>query len=412
MTRAPLLCALVAVASCSRSTELIGSSSSLQCASNNAPIHLAGTDSAHCAGALAAQFGRYALCSCDDLTLTADLDVHDRPPPPAAGLPPPGGAGASGHGGVSIPNPGTKTSDAPPAAIGVSGDVTVWGGTSLNGSMIVSGGGGIKLNGGGVGGNMHSDGPIDTLLPALVGGDMYAAGNVMGPYSIAGTLHVQDSSIVGGSVMAPVVTRETVTIPTPCGCDKGPLFDIAAEVSARANDNVNDSVTFTDQFASEIDDSSATFDWPCGEYYLPNLSTGQGTSMVFRIHGHVAIFVDGDVRLGGNLNVAFDDGADLDLVVAGSFYTVGQLFGESKSPSSLRLWVASSTVSLGNEIQFSAFVYAPSAVFTEGVGVTMGGSYIVQTLTAATEADVDIYYDANAALGGQACGVAAPDVVR
>jgi hypothetical protein len=103
MTRAPTVAVLLAAAvGCSRSTELIKTSQAT-CAADPV-VHLGGSDNAHCAGALAAQFGRYALCSCNDLIVVADLFVGElgrgrRPPPPGdAGRPSAdGGTGGDPH---------------------------------------------------------------------------------------------------------------------------------------------------------------------------------------------------------------------------------------------------------------------------------------------------------------------------
>jgi len=416
MTRGPVLAGLVIAAlGCKRSTELIAPSS-LECPTPDAVVHLGGTDGPHCGGALAAQFGRYALCSCDDLIVVADLFVGNlggpgKPPPPGSpGGPPPGDGGVpSGHAGG-----GTGSSNLPadaggtPGAVGVNGDVLVWGPTNLNGPLVVSGTGGVKLTGGYLVGTVRSDGPVNTRAPVGLAGDLYAAGDVDGPFSIGGTLHAPASAQLGMGATAAAISREDVTVSPPCGCGNGPLIDIAGAVADRAQSNANGRVTFVDEFDDEIDDD-ATFDWPCGEYYLPALRTSQGASLEFRVHGRVGIFVAGDVRLGNNLIVSLDSGAELDLVVAGSFYTTGRLFGAPKSPAKLRVWVAAPTVSLGDQIQFGAVVYAPSAVLSAGVGLTLNGSYFAQTLTAAD--DVNIYYDDTAAQAGQTCGVPALDQV-
>jgi hypothetical protein len=300
--------------------------------------------------------------------------------------------------------------DGSPGAVGVNGDVMISRGpTILTGTMVVSSDDGITLSGGNIQRNLRSAGPVSTTSPTFVGGRLFSGGNVSGPVSIGTELHLPSSATVGTNVQSPSVIREDVTVAPPCRCKDGPLFAIAKEVKAHAADNANRAVSFTGLFADEVADSQ-TFDWPCGSYYLPGIRSGEAASLEFRVHGHVAIFVDGDVRLANDLAVTLDPGAELDLVVAGSFYSRGRLFGAPESPANLRLWVGSSNVSLGDQIQFDAVVYAPQADFAAGVSLTMHGSFFVQTVKAAD--DVNIFYDPRAATAGATCGVAPPDPVE
>jgi hypothetical protein len=331
------------------------------------------------------------------------------PPPSDAGRPSGnGGTGGDPHPDGGMPPRSTGASGGVPGAVGVNGDVKVRGPIDLAGALLVSSPDGITLTGGHVGGNVRSDGPVTTSSPAFVAGDMFSGGNVSGPFMIGGGLHLPATATVGPYVLAPTVTREEVTVPSPCGCQDDPLFDMAGEVTAHAAHNANESVPFTAMFADEIDESQ-TFDWPCGSFYLSAIRTGPAASLEFRVHGHVAIFVDGDVQLGNNLHVALDPGAELDLVVAGSFISTGRLFGEPNTPAKLRLWVASTTISVGDQMQFGAVVYAPRAVFSAGFSLQMNGSFFVQTVNAAD--DVNVFYDGMAAAGGQACGLAPPSPI-
>jgi len=378
-------------------------------------VHLGGTDDAHCAGALAAQSGRYALCTCNDLIVLHDLIVGERgkplPAPPPRGSPPPGYGGMGGDGrtdGGQHPHP-PNAMDGSPGAVGVNGDVMIRGPTILTGTMVVGSADGIALSGGNIQRNLRSEGPVSTNAPVFVGGELFSGASVSGPFSIGTGLHLPASGIVGPNVISPTVIREDVTVASPCPCEDGPLFDIAKEVTAHAADNSNQAVSFTGLFADEVPDGQ-TFDWPCGSYYLPGIRSGEAAALEFRIHGHVAIFVDGEVRLGNDLAVTFDPGAELDLVVAGSLTAMGRVFGANTSPANLRLWIGSNTVRLGDQIQFGAVVYAPQAVFSAGISLQMNGSLFVQTVNATD--DVNLFYDAAVAAGGESCGFAPPDLVE
>src|SRR5581483_10129915 len=325
-----LMGALGASGACTRTTELLAPAA--ECAAAGPVVHLGGTDDASCAGALAARFGRYALCSCDPLNVLGAFSVGQLP---AAGA----GPGADGGAFAGDGSDGAAAVDPrPPGAVGVNGYAIIWGPTNVNGPMIAAGPDGFKIAGGSLAGNIRSGGVVATLANVRVQGDVFAVGDVAGPYIVNGALHVQPAAMVGPDVRASSTLREPVVVAPPCACDGPPLFDIGGAVADRKTRNANQSLSFGAAFADQIADSQS-FDWPCGEFYLTGIRTLPQASLEFRIHGRTAIFVDGDVRLGNNLSVTLDPGAELDLVVAGSFFTNGRIFGSPEAPARMRLWV-------------------------------------------------------------------------
>jgi len=389
--KAVCLAAALGVASygCTETTELIAAPP--VCVAPGPIVHLGGTENSTCAGAVASVVGRYALCTCSDLTVTGSLSVN--PPRDMRGPASPPG----------IPPPPSFIS-----AVGTDGSASISGFTHVKGSLVAAGVGGVLLaDAGMISGNVRSGGGLRTLtrMPFLVSGDAFVNGNVDGPFVIQGAIHLPATSAIAPDVNGGSVTQEPVSVSAPCDCANGPAFDIGAAVAARKTKNANASLGFADtQLASES--NTETIDWPCGEYYLTEIRTDQNAALEFRIHGHVGVFVAGDVRLGNNLHVTLDPGADLDLVVAGSFFMTGQVFGSPATPALTRLWVASTTVSLPEQVQFGAAVYAPAAVFSAGVGLTFSGTLFVDTLS--VKGDVRITYDPTAVEAGQSCGVAAP----
>jgi hypothetical protein len=389
--KAPCLVAalIVAASGCTETTELIAAPP--VCVAPGPIVHLGGTDDSTCAGAVAARLGRYALCTCSDLTLTGSLSVSV--PRDVAGPP---------------PTPGVPPSPAFLAAVGTDGSANISGFTHVKGSLVAAGTVGVLFtNDGMVLGNVHSGGSMSTLakLPLFIAGDAFVNGDINGAFAVQGSIHIPPTSAVAPEVQAGSITQEAISVAAPCGCGNGPAFDIAAAVASRKDKNANASLGFSDSHLSG-ESTSETIDWPCGEYYLTEIRTDQNAPLEFRIHGRVGIFVAGDVNLGNNLNVTLDPGAELDIVVAGSFFLTGRVFGSPVTPALTRLWVGSTTVSLPDQVQFGAAVYAPAAVFSAGVGLTFSGTLFVDTLSVL--GDVRITYDPTATQAGQSCGATAP----
>jgi hypothetical protein len=390
--------ALLAAAAvgCTRTTELFPSLTAA-CTAPGPVVHLGGDGDASCAGAIAANLGRYALCTCTDLVVTGNLDV---------GVP----SGAGGAPGRPPPGPPPPPSFLTP--VGSDGSIQVVGITRTKGSVISAGASDLVFGRGGfVGGSVHAAGALTAspMMELLVAGDAYVNGAIGGRVNIQGTLHVPTGAQLSLGTRAHDIVPETVTVDSPCQCGAGPVFDVAAAVAARKDKNADDALSFPVSLLADLG-SNETLDWGCGEYYVPAIQTADGTTLDMRVHGRVGIFVAGDLRLGGNFTVSLDPGSELDLVVAGSVFTTGRVFGSPATPSRTRLWVGSTTVSLPDVIQFGAAVYAPSAVFSAGAGMTFAGTLFAGTLS--VSGDVHITYDTSATAGGQSCGLGPPPSVE
>jgi hypothetical protein len=311
-------------------------------------------------------------------------------------------------GGFSVKSLASAPAGAIPGAVGVNENFSVVGAIDAPGMVRVAGA--VNLAGGSIQGNLRARYEVSAYREVSVGKELFAGGDVTGPFVVTGGVHAPYSASVSSEVLSSRIVRESVSVPDPCDCDWGPLFSIGTAVAGRRTENANGILPFAGVFLEEIT-TSQTFDWPCGEFYLSKLQTSRQAPIEFRIHGHVGIFVDGDVRLGNNLEVFLDPGASLDLVVAGTFSTSGRLFGAPTVPRHMRLWVGEAKVSLPDEIQFGAMVYAPSAAFTAGAGLVYSGSLFVSTV--AINGDIGLTYDPGAADEGQlVCGVAPPPLIQ
>jgi hypothetical protein len=411
------------LAACTRTTELFPAGPSA-CVAPGPVISFANAGGgAACAGTVAANAARFALCACTDLVLTGNFIVNSIG---AASLRGPGPGGASGNPptGASPGQPAATNGSPWPggfpvngllpksffAAVGTDGNLQVSGHGDVPGTLVTAGGGDAQLGREGhVLGNAHVAGGLRPGIAYWISNDAYVGGDVAGHLVVGGALHAPVGATMTADAQAGSIVREPVKVAPPCNCGAGPGIDVAAAVEARRTRNANPALPFSEDVLDEVV-SAQTLDLPCGEYYLETLRSGSGGALELRIHGHVGIFVAGDVRLGDNLTVTLDAGATLDLVVAGSFYTTGRVFGSPASPAGTRLWVGSTTVSLPDQVQFGAFVYAPAAVFSAGAGMTFSGSLFVGTLSVA--GDVRLGFDPALLQQGAACGAAVPTPIE
>lgn len=363
---------------------------------------------------MAARLGRYALCTCTDLNLTGDLSAKGPGTSRATGGV--GGnagtGGTAGFGDIGVPGLGGPPGPSFGAAVGTDGNANIAGPVEIGGSFIAAGGRNVTFSRGmSVRGNLRGGGDLTAYsrMQFFVAGDAYAGGDVLGNFVVGGALHIPANASIGKETQIQNVINEDVRVAPPCNCGAGPFFDFGSTIASRAITNDNSSLTFP--IASLTDESAPqTLDWPCGEYYLSEILTRTEAALEFRIHGRVGIFVAGDVRLGSILHVTLDPGAELDLVVGGSFFTNNRVFGSPQQPAGTRLWVGGTTVSLQTQVQLGALVYAPAAVFSAGVGLTFSGSLFVGTLSVA--GDVRITYDPAALQAGQSCGFPPPGPIE
>jgi hypothetical protein len=397
------LLSLALLGACSRSTELLPAKMAA-CSGLGPVVRIGGTGPQSCTGALAARFGRYALCSCNHLILSAGgLFVGGPGGPPDRG---PGGG----------LDPGAPAPRAFIASVGTDGDLRIGtekdppgAMTAVAGSIVTAGIGRTNFaHGGHVQGNLRGGGGFATMttMGVWVSGEMVSGGEVIGLFKVVGgPLHIPPGASLAAEVQSMGVERELVPVAPPCGCDTTPALDLVGAIAERKTNNANAALPFDPQgLLTDVQAQSLTL--PCGEYYLPELRTAPGAPIMLRVQGRAAIFVAGDVALGDNFLVSLDDGAELDLVVARSFDTRGRVFGAPMAPARMRLWVASTTVSLPEQIQFAAAVYAPKAVFSAGANLTFSGSLYVGTVL--VDGDVRVSYDPTVTLGGDACGVPPP----
>lgn len=391
----PAFAVASAVAACVQNTELFPDATGA-CAVSAPPLQVGDAMNPLCAGAVAAQAARFALCTCEDLVVTRNLSVRS------------GRSMSMVDGGAAREEGRPEASTDVVAAVGSDGDVRVSAATMIAGALIAVGN--IELGGRShIFGNLRSGGAVETAMTddTVVHGDGFIAGSVTGSLEVLGTLHVGARAEVGEDVRAETISRDSVPrVEPPCNCSAPHTIDIGEAVARRAQVNANRWLNF-DATRLEDLDSSTTVNLACGEYHFDRIRTQPGAALELRVRGRTAIFVAGDVSLGDNLIVTLEPEATLDIFVAGSFLSTGRVIGAPTAAARVHLWVGSTSVSLSDQVQFGAVVYAPAAVLTAGAGARFTGALFVGALS--ISGDVRLTYDPAAALAGSACGTPRPD---
>jgi hypothetical protein len=380
-----LACVVLVAAACTQRTQLLPVDGGVACSGLGTPVQL-GND---CAPALAARTLRYAVCTCQSLVFSGNLTTEAMPPMMGPG----GGPGGPG------PGPGPAP---PPAAVGSDGSIQIGGQAQLAGTAVavaaMSFDGAASLFG-----NLHSGGSVSATHLLVVAGDAFAAGDVLGRVDIAGTLHVAPGANVASNVAAHDIVREDVSVLPPCDCGT-PALDVAALVTAARSANADASIGL------DPASSATTLDLPCGNYYLSSLS--RTSELDIAVHGRAALFIGGDVTLGGGLRVSLDSGATLDLVVAGNFDGSGGIIGTSEGAGGgrVRLWLGGSAVRLGGDTALALALYAPRATLSDDGGLGVDGALFVDTVAIA--GDLAVRYDNRLAQAAGECNQLPPPPIE
>ncbi len=381
------LALVLLLAGCTEHTDLLPSDGGADGCTTPGPFIRLDPQSA-CAGALAASLMRYAVCSCAPLVLTHGLltEGGGPGPKPMPGMPP----------------------MAPIAAVGTDGYVQISGPVQVAGSLEAAGFDGALFDRtSAVLGTLRSAGPIGSNQYLSIDGDAYAGGDVIGRIDIGGVLHLETDANVSFMVNASGEVREPIKVAPPCNCAAGSPIDVPGLIAMRAQQN-DDARIGLAPGAFATAGGPTTLELPCGEYYLDSMHSGSA-ELVLGVHGHVALFIGGDVNLANGLRVVLDPAAELDLVVGGNVTVQAGIVGASAA-ASVRVWLGSSAVKIFGGVNLSALIYAPSAVVTSESDLVVTGALFVRQL--AVDGDVAVHYDATALEGGVACGAPSQDPVN
>jgi hypothetical protein len=339
-----------------------------------------------CTGRLAATTFSNALCTCGDLQLGASLTTRgfdSRQGPYQTGGPGPSGAAVAVNGNYSL-------------AVGA---------TDIGGSFSVAGGGALQFMGSlVVYGDLYFAGDLSVTGGTTVSRNAWLAGNYsgLGVLTVGGDLHhagtVPALSIVAGSNQ-----QQPVTVAKPCPCGAAEILDVGALVDAARAKNDNSRLAISPDAFAEVS-GSVSWTLSCGQVYLSRIG-GVG-SLVIRVTGVAAVFVEGSLDLVGSLSFEIAPGAEVDVFVKQDLAVQGTVALASKDrPAAGRMWVGGTgpiTVAspwIGN-------LYAPRARLGATVGLEVWGSVFVANL--AGGAYGNFVFDRAVAAAGASCAAPRP----
>lgn len=362
-----------------------GNAGSQACGGSGSVLDLAaGGNATVCRGMLASNVFTHALCTCGDVAVPRQLF--------SSGF---DSDGMDRHRGG--------------AAVGLNGGFARVGNISVNGSLKVA-----------------SSQPIVTAGSVAVGGDLWLGGSMtvagvltvardawllqtvsaVGVAAIGRDLHTAPDAMlrsVGVATVTGSTTSAPLTLTPPCACEPADLLDIAALVSAARSGN-DDEAAGIDAMTGETRaamDGTVTLD--CGRLYFPSL---KGMTAHFRVSGHVAIFVDGDVEATSQFALDLEPGAELDWFIAGNFMLAdGARIGDAMRPAATRIYVGGAQeIQLPGTTQAAFNLYAPAASVSVGGGGDVFGGIFAQRVS--TGADLLLHYDRAILRSKDACSAA------
>ncbi|MEW5850625.1 MAG: hypothetical protein AB2A00_17700 [Myxococcota bacterium] len=338
-----------------------------------------------CGGDLAQITFRWGLCICEDMALASVLetDAFDS------------AAGPYTQGTIG-------------GAVGVNGTYRNLAVSDINGSLFT----GVDLRPIGdhdFRGEVHVGGAAVAAGDIHVFHDTWVTEEIRGiRWVIDGDLHIPAGATVSAAVDAQSVVNEPVNVAPPCGCEESEIIDIASIIASRRTDNDNEVIGLTpdawESLTAEVD-----LTLPCGRYYV----TGIGAAAAVTLHatGRTALYVDGDIRLAGVLEVELETPeAEMDIFVAGNIVAAGILrFGSSERPARVRTYVAGTEdILLAGDLDFGGNLYAPRARVMAAGPMEIFGSIFARSMVEAGL--VTVHYDKAVLVAGNSCGTAdSPD---
>jgi hypothetical protein len=220
---------------------------------------------------------------------------------------------------------------------------------------------------------------VDSLDPAAPDGSASIASNgsvQLGPdTTIDGAVYV---SGMYSTMAAPRVASGIQQNAEPqCSCDASHFLDVAALISTRAIDNDNALAQLT---ATRLNgfSSGATLSLDCGRYYFTRVA-GSGLLQI-EARGRVAIFIAGDLSLDDGFTLTLASGATAEIYVGGNVRVGGELELSTTNDGNRVLFVAGGdgTIDLNSDAVIDGSIYAPLEELVTRGTLELHGSMFVE----------------------------------
>ncbi|MAQ16120.1 MAG: hypothetical protein CMN30_15185, partial [Sandaracinus sp.] len=341
-----------------------------------------GSGEADCAGRIAENAFRFALCTCEGLVTSHELrtDSFDSAMGPYMA---PGGEGGS----VGTNGGGNSTAEWSVGGSLWSSDPSGW---TVSQDLVV-------------GSELHLAGRL-AGSEVSVGADAWVGGGVgLNTFTVAGALTVPDpGAVVVGDLTVGSMATAPVTVPDPCACEPDELVDVAGFIAGYRETNDNAEIDLDPDALANVS-TETTLELPCGRFYLNAVSATAPVTL--RVTGRVALFIEGSITANDAFRVIPEGGAEVDVFVGGNVTGAGEFaIGTEDAPARARLYVGGTgTVNLSASTTFAGNLYAPRSELVTAGDVELFGAAFVRRLSAAGA--VTIHYDTAILEAGDDCDV-------
>jgi len=283
-------------------------------------------------------------------------------------------------------------------------DSSVGGPTGALGGDVAANAGIFWSGSSNIGGTLWTPGNVTSSNPSVVRGNLRLGNTLSGSGLFTVNGNAFTVKTLPGNARVLGTTTKVTSVATPCDCsNKVPVASIVVAHRAPANDNsaLNLSPTVL------VGNNPAKLDLPCGNYYLSQVNAAQ--PLTIAVHGHTALYVDGNLQASQTLTFQIDPGATLDTFVSGNFSATQTLnLGSLSRPGSCRLFVAGTSFVASGAVAYGCNVYAPNALITLANNSVVSGSIFGANVQSSGNATV--HYDKSIlGAGSECCSVAGCD---
>jgi hypothetical protein len=266
-----------------------------------------------------------------------------------------------------------------------------------------------------LGGGVGADGSITAMSGAQIWGQAWAAakgtafnisgltvhddlqsgGNVVGEGSVTHNAYVV-GNIDGNLQVGKMLYQKGVTVNPPCDCSTP--IPVGALVAAAKTTNDNMAIGLDPGFMTG--NHPPRIDLPCGRYYL----TGFSATGSIVAHGHVALFVDGNIGSSGDLTITVaDSSSSFDIFVSGTIGTQANFkLGNPNFPALTRLYVGGTqALNIQSGLIVGAEIWAGNATVTWESTSDMFGAIFAGDFNALSA--LRLHHDQGVVRAGEGC---------